>query len=327
MWTNAKIIGENQKRITPTLPKGDPARQMSRTELVEFAACPAKWFAKVDEKKSTEAMDFGTVLDVVVTNPDGLDDLIVRPPATYTNSKGVESDWTYHSPVCREWRDEQIEAGRLPVGDEFMERVKLAVKAIKDNPGAASLLACSKKQVLVTADWEDKATGLKIPFSGLLDLVPDVADEQWGKALGDIKTARNGDPAKWPRVCDDQGYDVQGAIYTDIYIAATGEDRTDFTHLVVENTEPFHIPTPMPSLSTEFLMWGRTKYKRAIQLYCQCLKSGQWPSYPVFGMPYKNVQIIGPDGLWTYRTMAGGTRLVAPPEETEENQERFDINN
>lgn len=324
MWINAKIIGANQKRGNATQTKrGDIEFVMSRSELVPFAECPAKWLAGEKVEEESKAMVFGSVLDCLATTPEVMESKFVVAPETYPPDN---KPWTYQAKYCKQWRDEQEAKGFTVVSAEMMEDAKKAHKELHQFGVISSLIECSEKQVLIVADWKDEATGLVIPFAALLDLVPDVSNPTWGKALADIKTCRNGNPANWARVCDDSGYDVQAAIYFDLYRSARpDEDRTDFIHIVQENTFPFHVVTPPPCLSTEFLEWGRAKYKRAMRMYCQCLASNVWPSYEQVGIPFGNTQIIAPDQLWNYRQMVGFKEFVMPEEKPQPSTKNNDL--
>ncbi len=97
------------------------------------------------------------------------------------------------------------------------------------------------------------------------------------QALIDFKTARNADPAKWGRAVNAFGYDVQAALFLDVYNAASGEKRSEFRHICQENYPPFEISKPW--LSDDFVRLGRTKYTEALRLYARCIAAGKWSSY------------------------------------------------
>jgi hypothetical protein len=319
MWINAQIIGTNERRErNPDTKRGDKNFVMSRTELVDFAPCPAKWILSEHSQETTAAMDFGSLLDCLSTTPEKLWDKFAIQPATYPaeGKKGeppTDKKWNNNATFCKEWNAQAESEGKTVISQRMFDEAQLAFNSLKSNESIASLIDDSARQVLIVADWKDRETGLIIPFAALLDLVPPPDHPIWGKALADIKTARNGNPAHWARVCDDSGYDVQAAIYFDIYKAARpNEDRTDFVHIVQENTFPFHVVSPPPALSCEFLDWGRVKYKSALRLYCQCLATGIWPSYAQVGIPFGNTQIIAPDSLWSYKNCVGMPEFKMP---------------
>jgi hypothetical protein len=319
MWTNAKILGADRKRGEHgQFKRGDKQFVMSRTELVDFAPCPAKWLASEHSQETSDAMDFGSLLDCLSTTPEKLWDKFAIQPATYPaeGKKGeppTDKKWNNNATFCKEWIAKAESEGKTVISQKMFDEAQLAFNSLKANEAIASLINDSARQVLIVADWKDEATGLTVPFAALLDLVPPSDHPTWGKCLADIKTARNGNPASWARVCDDSGYDVQAAIYFDIYKAARpNEDRTDFVHIVQENTFPFHVVSPPPAFSSEFLDWGRLKYKNALRKYCQCLATGIWPSYEQVGIPFGNTQLIEPSDLWNYKKGVGFAEFKMP---------------
>ncbi len=326
-FINAKILGANRKRGEhEQKERGDKEFIMSRSQLVDFAECPSRWLAGGAVREESKSMAFGSVLDCLATTPDELLSKFAVTPELYPatpKKKGDEpemKEWTSRANYCKEWEAEREAQGLTVVSAELMEDAKKAFAALHENQPIASLIECSAKQVLIVADWKDDDTGLIIPFAALLDLVPDKTSPTWGKALADIKTARNGNPANWARVCDDSGYDVQAALYFDLHFSATGEDRTDFIHVVQENTFPFHVVSPPPAMSAEFLDWGRMKYRKALQLYCRCISTGVWPSYEQVGMKFGNTQIIGPEDCWNYRKGIGMTEFKSPEPKPEQSE-------
>jgi len=338
MWKNAKIIGDNQTRGEAGQQRGDKDFVMSRSQLVSFADCPAKWKDGGEVRVETKAMTFGSVLDCLVTSPESFKERFAVTPETYPATPTKKSEpseqkpWTTRANFCKDWEAAKVEDGFIVVSPEQYGQAQIAYKALHEHREIASLFECSKKQVLMTADWQDDDTGLNVPFSALVDLLPHVSSPTWGKCLADIKTARNGNPAQWDRVCDDSGYDVQAALYFDIYRAAVpNEDRTDFVHIVQENAFPFHVVSPPPAFSTEFMEWGRSKYKYALRLYCHCLKTETWPSYEQVGLTIKdsgggNTQIISPDQLWNYKKCAGvGMKEFNMPPKTQPETENHDL--
>jgi exodeoxyribonuclease VIII len=285
---------------------------MSRSEIVKFAKCPDKYInTPIERDNDTPATTFGKLVECLSASPEDFDALFAVESLKYNDSKGNSSDWTYKSSSCRAWRLDRQNEGFTVVSPVEKARALMAVASIKRNVGMTELLEISRKQVHVIGFWHDKETGLKIPIQCLLDLVPDKKHPVMGKWLSDFKTTRNGDPSKWAREVDDQGYDVQAALSMDMYRTATGEDRTDWVHAVVENEEPFHVVNPMPAMTTEFIQWGREKYQGALRYYAQCLATNKWPSYQVFGLHAGLIQLIGPESLWSYKQYSGQGSLQA----------------
>ena len=306
-FINCKVIKDNcgyDEYHRQEAKRGAKDYSMSRSELVEFATCPAKWILGPQGDDSTKSTVFGSLVDCLVTQPDKFDSLFAVRPETYIHEDGSERDWHHASKTCKRWIDEH--EGKIIVSSDVKSSADSAVKAIQENPDVSELIKVSRKQVFVIGFWKDPATKLEIPVRVLIDLVPPADHPTMGRWLADFKTARNGDPSAWARVVDDNGYDIQAALYSDIYCAATKEDRTDWVYAVQENIAPFHVVKPLMSITEEFIAWGRIKYQKALTYYCQCLAKNDWPSYAfdpnkiMFGL-----NKIDPKDLWTYKQSAG----------------------
>ena len=283
-FTDAKVVGhdidpEDYHRRDPSIPRGHPQFVMSRSELVEFNRCPHRWIAgfESDESKATE---WGSLVDCLVLTPDQFDTRFAVCPETYPDSKtGEAKPWTFAANFCKEWRKEH--EGKQIVKADTHQQAENAVKFAFGQPDIAALIKCSRKQVMVVGDYQDEATGLVVSVKALLDLVPDKDDERFGKVLSDLKTTTCGAEGAWTKKVWDMGYHVQSAFFTDLYCAASGEDRTDFWHVVQESMPPWE--TVLWPLSADFVEIGRVQYQAALARYCECLKANAWPGYSTGG--------------------------------------------
>jgi exodeoxyribonuclease VIII len=325
-FINCKVIGDGisyevYSRQVPGVKRGDPAFIMSRSEIVAFAVNPEKWLASKNSP-DTPATIFGRLFECLEMSPGTFDDLFVIRPETYPDKKtGEPKPFNLNSSWCKDWVESQKD--KTVIKPEVALEAEAAAKTAQSYAPRVELIACSKKQVMVTGEF--KVSSLDIPVRCLLDLVPDSKHPTWGKSLADSKTARNGDPETFCRVINDEGYDIQAALGMDMFKEATKQDRTDWVFPLSENTEPWHVTKPMPAMTAEFLTWGRLKYQSALAYYAQCLATNHWPSYRVFGLPFGPMQLIGPESLWSYRQMAGQGALTAKddyqpaPQPTENN--------
>ena len=314
--SNCKIVKDNcPHEEYPKQPdgvkRGNPLYVMSRSELVEFFLNPKRWLDGfgLDEDDSTPSTDWGTLIDCLVTGKDKFDSQFAVAPSMYPGAKGEEKPWTRQANYCKEWEADREAEGRQVVKADIMEQAELAVKAIHSDDVISELLSVSRKQVYLTGIWNDKTTGLEIPLRVLIDLVPPKEHPHFGRWLSDFKTARNGNPSQWARVVEDCNYDIQAALYFDIYCAATKEDRTDWVFALQENVAPYHVVKPLPALSQEFMAWGRLKYQKALSAYALCLSQNIWPSYAPAGLALGDIQLIAPDELWTYKKTAVQGRI------------------
>lgn len=286
-WTNAKIVGvgidpEIYHRQELGIERGNPSFVMGRSELMEFARNPRRWLAGYSSK-DTDASDWGSLMDCRVLDRNRFKSKYAVAPAVYSadgRKKGdplVEKPWNRNATYCREWEEAQNVSGRTVIKAAELTESDEAIKALFADPDIAQVINGSDHQVMVVAEYIDRETGIVVPVKILLDIVPGESSG-YQKQLFDLKTSVSADPARWPRIVFERGYHVQAAFYLDIYVAATGEDRLEFGHIVQENFAPFE--TSKMVLSQEFLNMGREAYIHALRKYCQCLKTNEWPSYP-----------------------------------------------
>jgi len=319
-FIDSKVLGFDvaYKDYKTRIPRGNREFVMSNGELCEFVNCPAKWIAGTGEDDETDALTWGTAIDVLGPHPERFDELYAVAPSTYRNEKGEDRPWNWNALVCRKWRDEQGE--KTVIKHELQTKIIQALKALCESE-IQPLIDCSKTQVHVLGHWKDKATGLVIPVQCLIDFVPDKSNATWGRTLANFKTARCGDPNTFACVVADRGYDSSAALEMDLYISATSEDRTDFLIPIQENTPPYHVVKPMIALSAEFLAFGHAKYSIALREYARCLETNQWPSYSTGErLVIGPTQIVGPESVWRYRESGGAvaSRQDYQPEPTRE---------
>lgn len=286
-FTNGCIVGANvdpEAYHKQDLPRGHPDYVMSRGELMNFNACPHKWLLGVEDEK-TKSTEWGNLMDTLVLSPELFLERYAVSPETYMaegKRKGdpdIEKPWNRNANACYEWEYEQTNAGKKVVKHNVHAEAMLAVQAIQTDPEIVRILANSQKQVLVTAEYRDKATGLVVPFKVLIDIVPDFAmDWPYRKHLMDLKTAVSVDPKDWCWTVANYDLHVQGACYLDAYTSAKpDEDRVEFSHIAQENFAPFE---PFRhTIASDSLMLGRADYTAALRKYCQCLATKTWPSY------------------------------------------------
>lgn len=256
-------------------PRGDPAFIMSSSPLRDFAHSPSRWIHGYTSK-DTDATDWGSLLDCRFLTPEQFNDRVAITPAKYTNDKGEVKDWHNGSNKCKAWNEHQIALGKQIVSPEDVIECDKAIKRLQDDATIASWHAESAKQVWVAGEWKDDATGIVVPVKCLLDYVPN-KDSEYFKCLGDLKSTRSAFPAMWPRYVKQRGYHLQGSFNTDLYVAATGEERISWCWILSENYAPYEVGREM--MAEDFLAMGRAEYQIALARYARCLKTNHWPGY------------------------------------------------
>jgi hypothetical protein len=98
------------------------------------------------------------------------------------------------------------------------------------------------------------------------------------KLILDLKTSNSADPDEFSRKIENFGYCVQDSLYRRGVHAVDGT-FPELIFIIVETEAPYLCS--IVSLSAEFQELGNQKVEAAIKLWNHCLKTGQWPGYPV----------------------------------------------
>lgn len=257
--------------------RGQPDYVMSRGDLVEFSRCPSRWVRGYEGDGGSKATTWGSTIDALLLDPLNAGSRIAIYPETYPadGKKGetIEKPWSNNATFAKEWK--KSHGDKLFLKQEEADEAQSAVGLIRSHADLAAMIDSGRKQVFVMAEYHDAAMDIVIPVKGMIDLVPEA--HPFGKSLVDFKTCVSAGERDWQQAVYYRGYQVQAAMYLDLWNAATGEDRTDFLHILQENYPPYEVAKRI--LSAEYLELGRSKYQNALARYAECLKSGEWPSY------------------------------------------------
>lgn len=267
-------------------PRGDIRRVMSRSELCEFAKCPARWIRGFRDEESTAAMEWGSLLDCLVTQPGKFDEIYAVAPKEYPGTPKKKGDpvemkpWNWNANFCEAWAKEQAASGKEIATEPQAEKAFAAQERLQADEILMGFMSRSDRQVFVRTEWVDSETGISIPFKCLLDFKPPADDEEFGNTLGDLKTTADASPRRWKRTVFDQKWHLQAAIYLDAVNAAEGVEYTQFAHIVSESVKPYEPARRMLIDGPEsFVQLGRNQYQAMLALYARCLKTGFYPGY------------------------------------------------
>lgn len=320
--TNAKVVatGVSQTRYEQeTEARGLAGFTVRSHVLSEIIRNPQRWRLGYESPES-KSKEFGSVLDCLALTPCDWprrfcvlpEDAPRRPSDRQRNAKKPSPETL----AAIEWWDDFNEStkGCEIITPAVNASVHVALKRLENEEHIWSFLTAGHNQAWVKGSYADKATGLVIPTKALIDIVPDRDHPIYGEMLGDLKTTRNAAPRQFARDCYNYRYHMAAAWYLDHWNAATGEERTEFVHVVVENYAPHECR--MPVLSQRFLQYGRLLYQKALSVYCQCLSTGVWPSYD----PVNTLWPITDPEEWmlTADELYGDARFAPEPEEEEE---------
>lgn len=188
---------------------------ISSSVLRKFAVNPYHWL-RTEDSGPTEAMDLGTLYDAALTCPDELGELVVEK--RFDNFRTKEA---------REWRDEQVEAGKIIVEPANLERVQRGVEAVTSHKVAGEILDGASFQAAVIGEAGN------IPTKSLVDIVPDHLD--WDDHLVDFKTTSKGlDDESIRKQIGELKYHWQAAFYRTGWNQVAGHERRKFSFVFLQ---------------------------------------------------------------------------------------------
>ncbi len=173
------------------------------------------------------------------------------------------------------WKDfvKGLAPGCLPCGaDERRSGLKIRQQALSD-PELREALEHPGGRGEVSAYWRDERTGVLCKCRP--DWVIPVGDKYC--VIFDAKTFATGDAGEFSRQAARMSYEFQAALYMDGFGRASGLNVLAFVHIVISNQWPH--PVNLVQLGERSISAGRIKYRRALDTYAECLKTGLWPGY------------------------------------------------
>lgn len=228
-------------------------------------------------KKSTKALDLGTLIDALLLGP-GKKKFRVLDFDNFTTkaAKAAKAD--------------AIAADEIPVLREKYEEAEEVCIILRDKMYEKGISLSGGYRHHEVA-WANPATG--VLCRGELDYldIPDILD---------IKTAASAKPDAFARSVQSYGYDVQAAAY----IEAVESVRPDLIgrvtmRFVVCETEPPYAVTPI-TLDGQFRAMGSAKWFAACTRWKECLASNSWPDYgsaTVSPKPWQLSEALGLEGV------------------------------
>lgn len=286
MIQNAVIVGADVlpgQYAAEEVQRGDPKLVVRSHVLTEILRNAQRW-VKGYVSPNTASKEFGDLFDCLFLTPKQWPrryavlpaDAPKKPTKAQLNAKKPSDDTVKAIAWWNDWT--AANPGEI-VSQDLNGRVHAALNRIREDKLIADLIDTSKHAVMIVAEWNDKATGLTVPVKCLIDILPKGDHPIFGNSIWDLKTCRNASPRSFARDAQAYGYAVQGALYLDLWNAASGEQRSDFGHVVIENYPPYEFRSPPPLMTQRFLQHGRLLVQRAFGIYCKALASGEWPSY------------------------------------------------
>lgn len=195
---------------------------LSKSSVWELDSCSLyKWRYCPKDFKPTTAMQWGSLIDCLTTTPEDED-----------NQIAVSEYDSYRSDEAREWRDAQLEAGKIIVTQSEMEEAqKAADMLLNKNAHSAEIFKKSKTQVILYGVLQ----GLNV--KGLVDLAP--AGEDY---LADLKTTNDFSLGGFEKTISKFGYHVQAGLYLKLWNKMFPEDqRNGFRIIWQDSKAPYEV--------------------------------------------------------------------------------------
>ena len=199
-----------------------------------------------------------------------------------------EAQWNAKSPSAESiasmawWKDfNQNGAKRVITAAQYDTAMRQS-DSVRALPEVAEALGRGMPEV--SAFWIDPATGEACRCR------PDWVAKYSGNGvmLLDVKTFSNASAAEFRRQVERKRYHVQDAFYSDGHELATGLQTLGFVFVVVETEWPYAANALM--LGERSREQGRRDYRRNLNTYAECRRSGQWPGY---GLAIQEIELPG----------------------------------
>ncbi len=219
-------------------------------------------YASKNEVKPTDAMERGTALHLAVLEPAKFDARVTFFPHPECEAKVRNgSKW-------EEFKRGRTEDLILKIAD--FKSVIECRDALRNHPRCKELLD-AKGSGEMGFVWTDTETG--IPCKGLLDRFC----QCWGYSIIlDLKSCQDARGSEFSKTIYNFQYHTKSAWYTD-GLAQISDVPRRFLWIAIESTGYHGIN--IFDASEGMMQCGRRNYRKLLDQYSACKKSGIWPSY------------------------------------------------
>lgn len=231
-----------------------------QTDLKVLAECPAKYHYWRDrESKQTADQLTGTVCHTSILEPHRFDEKYEAHDKPNQRAKAAKEAWA-------KLEGEVKARGRTIITLDDYELAMRTRDAIQDHPAAKEFLDVLGGNEVV-ARWDENGVECKARIDRLSD----------GRTVAiDIKTSRSVHPSAFASSIRRYGYQVQASFYSRAVEACAGPIPV-FYIIAVEKTPPYLVG--VFRIDTDMLAVGEAIWRRGMERYIECTKSGRWPGY------------------------------------------------
>lgn len=175
----------------------------------------------------------------------------------------------YKTKAAQEDQKYAWETGRIPILTHQLTNVRAMAAAIKLKlPEFERPIPFTGGKAEVTLVWQEGDVWCRARLDWLHDS---------RLFIDDLKTTEaSANPEVWGRTMYNSGLDIQAAFYSRGVKALFNVEPT-FRFFVAESYEPYE--PSMVSLAPDAMALAHAKVSRAIEIWRECVKSGDWPGY------------------------------------------------
>lgn len=222
---------------------------------------------RIEDDDDSEAFILGRAAHTLLLSEDGFrDDYVVRPEK-YEDDAGKWKPWSGNANVCKEWLADMKAEGKTVLLKSQVEAIQGIAEQLAKNSVAADLLRGRIERSIVTFD---KATGVWLKSRP--DSIP--ADT----IIADLKTCADASQRGVSRAIIDSGYLMQMALAITSLEEVGTKRINEAVLLFVEKKPPYAFN--IKPLDNGDLYTAMRQNRRALNTFAECLRAGDWPSYP-----------------------------------------------
>ncbi|MFE7799058.1 PD-(D/E)XK nuclease-like domain-containing protein [Nocardia sp. NPDC057440] len=180
-------------------------------------------------------------------------------------------DW--RSKAAKEERAECYDDGLTPLLTVDYQAVRAMAAAVRSHPLAAALLAHGVAEQ--SGYHRDPGTDVMLRFRP--DWITETRDGR--RLIVDYKTSRSADPRLFVASAAKFGYHQQHPWYTEgLQAVLELEYEPDLLFIVQDKNPPYLVS--VVGLEGHDIERGRDLNRRAIDIYAECVATGEWPGHP-----------------------------------------------
>lgn len=228
-----------------------------------------------EQKKSTDAMEFGTLVHAMVLEPETVEsEFATMPNGIDKRTKAGKAFWDELS---------KKNEGKTVVAQNDFELAQKVAKSVLEHP-VSSLIYRKFGIPEFTLQWKEEVQineneSVFVDCKARLDwAIAPQHDFQNGLVL-DLKTTKDASESDFTKSAYNLGYHIQAAWYSRAMFMAYGvENTTPFIFIAAEKESPFGVMAY--KASQDFMTAGWAECKRLLKVYAKCLTENKWPCYP-----------------------------------------------